>query len=120
MFLMAWRLTKLAEAGSMSHEQASLVKAWNTLRGREVGALLQGSGIQSVLLQLQQGNAVVPVGCTRYKVYRVECVAQQRWQPAASCSVPCSMLHAAILTLSACLLSSVPAAAAASGGCAGT
>jgi hypothetical protein len=36
MFLMAWRLTKLAEAGSMSHEQASLVKAWNTLRGREV------------------------------------------------------------------------------------
>jgi hypothetical protein len=36
MFLMAWRLTKLAESGTMSHEQASLVKAWNTLRGREV------------------------------------------------------------------------------------
>ena len=36
MILMAWRLTKLAEAGAMSHEQASLVKAWNTLRGREV------------------------------------------------------------------------------------
>ena len=24
------------EAGNMTHEQASLVKAWNTLRGREV------------------------------------------------------------------------------------
>lgn len=36
MFLMSWRLSKLAEAGTMSHEQASLVKAWNTLRGREV------------------------------------------------------------------------------------
>jgi acyl-CoA oxidase len=34
MFLSAWRLTKLAEQGVMSHEQASLVKAWNTLRGR--------------------------------------------------------------------------------------
>ncbi|WIA09779.1 hypothetical protein OEZ85_009157 [Tetradesmus obliquus] len=51
MFLMAWRLTKLAEAGSMSHEQASLVKAWNTLRGREVVALarevLGGNGVQA-------------------------------------------------------------------------
>ena len=36
MWLMAWRLTKLYEAGRMSHEQASLVKAWTTLRGREV------------------------------------------------------------------------------------
>jgi hypothetical protein len=34
MFLMAWRLCKLSEAGTLSHEQASLVKAWNTLRGR--------------------------------------------------------------------------------------
>jgi acyl-CoA oxidase len=33
MFLMAWRLTRLYEGGGMSHEQASLVKAWNTLRG---------------------------------------------------------------------------------------
>ncbi|KAF6251931.1 acyl-CoA dehydrogenase/oxidase [Scenedesmus sp. NREL 46B-D3] len=51
MFLMSWRLTKLAEAGSMSHEQASLVKAWNTLRGREVVALarevLGGNGVQA-------------------------------------------------------------------------
>ncbi len=30
MFLMAHRLTKLHEEGRMSHEQASLVKAWNT------------------------------------------------------------------------------------------
>jgi acyl-CoA oxidase len=38
MFMMSWRLSKLAESGTMSHEQASLVKAWNTLRGREVRA----------------------------------------------------------------------------------
>ena len=37
MWLMAWRLTKLQEGGTMTHEQASLVKAWTTLRGREVG-----------------------------------------------------------------------------------
>lgn len=51
MFLMGWRLAKLAEAGTMSHEQASLVKAWNTLRGREVVALarevLGGNGVQA-------------------------------------------------------------------------
>ncbi|GMH37290.1 hypothetical protein BSKO_05163 [Bryopsis sp. KO-2023] len=51
MFLMAWRLTKLHEAGSMSHGQASLVKAWNTLRGREVVSLgrelLGGNGVVS-------------------------------------------------------------------------
>eukprot|EP00775_Hariotina_reticulata_P002983 gene2983-3266_t len=51
MFLMCWRLTKLAEAGTMTHEQASLVKAWNTLRGREVVALarevLGGNGVQT-------------------------------------------------------------------------
>lgn len=49
MFLMAWRLCKLSEAGTLSHEQASLVKAWNTLRGREVVALarevLGGNGV---------------------------------------------------------------------------
>lgn len=33
MFLMAWRLCKLSEVGTLTHEQASLVKAWNTLRG---------------------------------------------------------------------------------------
>lgn len=51
MWLMGWRLTKLLEAGTMTHEQASLVKAWNTLRGREVVALgrelLGGNGILS-------------------------------------------------------------------------
>lgn len=54
MWLMAWRLTALHEAGSMSHEQASLVKAWNTARGREVVALgrelLGGNGILSDFL----------------------------------------------------------------------
>jgi acyl-CoA oxidase len=49
MFLMAWRLTRIYEAGAMTHEQASLVKAWTTLRGREVVALgrelLGGNGI---------------------------------------------------------------------------
>jgi alkylation response protein AidB-like acyl-CoA dehydrogenase len=49
MWLMAWRLTKLYEAGRLTHEQASLVKAWTTLRGREVVALgrelLGGNGI---------------------------------------------------------------------------
>ena len=54
MWLMAFRLTKLYEAGSMSHEQASLVKAYTTLRGREVVALgrelLGGNGILSDFL----------------------------------------------------------------------
>mmetsp|Transcript_25590 Transcript_25590/g.64931 ORF Transcript_25590/g.64931 Transcript_25590/m.64931 type:complete len:461 (-) Transcript_25590:299-1681(-) len=49
MFMMAWRLSKLYEEGRMSHEQASMVKAWNTLRAREVTALgrevLGGNGI---------------------------------------------------------------------------
>lgn len=49
MWLMAWRLTRLHEAGGMTHEQASLVKAWTTARGREVVALgrelLGGNGI---------------------------------------------------------------------------
>ncbi|GAB4822041.1 hypothetical protein N2152v2_009087 [Parachlorella kessleri] len=49
MFLMAYRLTRLQEAGKMTHEMASLVKAWNTLKGREVVALgrelLGGNGI---------------------------------------------------------------------------
>ncbi|KAJ9509277.1 hypothetical protein QJQ45_001730 [Haematococcus lacustris] len=49
MFLMAWRLSKLYEEGRMTHEQASLVKSWTTLRGREVMALgreiLGGNGI---------------------------------------------------------------------------
>mmetsp|Transcript_12566 Transcript_12566/g.27116 ORF Transcript_12566/g.27116 Transcript_12566/m.27116 type:complete len:444 (-) Transcript_12566:761-2092(-) len=49
MWLMAWRLSKLYEEGRMSHEQASLVKAWTTQRCREVVALgrelLGGNGI---------------------------------------------------------------------------
>ncbi|MEW5306864.1 MAG: hypothetical protein WDW38_005749 [Sanguina aurantia] len=49
MYLMAHRLSQLHEAGSMTHEQASLVKAWNTSRGREVLSLgrelLGGNGV---------------------------------------------------------------------------
>lgn len=49
MFLMTWRLTRLHEAGSMTHGQASLVKSWTTLRGRETVALgrelLGGNGV---------------------------------------------------------------------------
>ncbi len=49
MALMAWRLTKLHEEGRMSHGQASLVKAWTTLRARETMALgremLGGNGV---------------------------------------------------------------------------
>jgi acyl-CoA oxidase len=43
MWLMAWRLTRLAEEGEMTHEQASLVKAWTTARGREVRGRFMGS-----------------------------------------------------------------------------
>ena len=54
MWLMCWRLTQLHEAGAMTHEQASLVKAWTTLRSREVLALgrelLGGNGILSDFL----------------------------------------------------------------------
>ncbi|KAK9820949.1 hypothetical protein WJX81_003664 [Elliptochloris bilobata] len=49
MFLMAWRLSVLHEQGKMTHEAASMAKAWTTLRGREVVALgrelLGGNGI---------------------------------------------------------------------------
>lgn len=54
MFMMSLQLSRLSEAGRMSHEQASLVKAWNTLRGREVVSLgrelLGGNGIVSDFL----------------------------------------------------------------------
>ncbi|PNH03628.1 Acyl-coenzyme A oxidase 4, peroxisomal, partial [Tetrabaena socialis] len=49
MWLACWRLSKLHEEGRMTHEQASLVKAWVSARGREVVALgrelLGGNGI---------------------------------------------------------------------------
>lgn len=49
MTLMAWRITKLMEQGQASIGQISMVKAWITLRGREVCALgreiLGGNGI---------------------------------------------------------------------------
>eukprot|EP00889_Picochlorum_renovo_P008441 jgi/Picre1/35471/NNA_002933.t1 len=54
MWLMAWRVTQLAEKGVMTHEQASLVKAWTTRQGREVVSLgreiLGGNGILSDFL----------------------------------------------------------------------
>lgn len=54
MWLMAWRLSRLHEQGEMSHEMASVAKAWNTARGREVVALgrelLGGNGIVSDFL----------------------------------------------------------------------
>eukprot|EP00892_Ulva_mutabilis_P008528 jgi/Ulvmu1/6047/UM027_0024.1 len=54
MWLSAWRVSELLEAGTMSHAQASLVKAHNTLRGREVVALareiLGGNGVVSDFL----------------------------------------------------------------------
>jgi len=58
MFLMVHRLTRLAEQGQMSHEQASLVKAWTTLRGRECVALarevLGGNGVVAEFLVAKQ------------------------------------------------------------------
>ena len=54
MFLMTYQLTRLSEQGAMTHEQASLVKSWNTLKGRECVALarelLGGNGILSDFL----------------------------------------------------------------------
>lgn len=51
MYLMCWRLSALYDAGKMTHEQSSLVKAWTTARGREVVSLgrelLGGNGIVS-------------------------------------------------------------------------
>ena len=65
MWLSAWRLSKLHEAGKMSHEMASTVKAWNTRTGREVMALgrelLGGNGIIADFLV-----AKVPLGCTPF------------------------------------------------------
>ena len=59
MFLSAWRLSKLYEAGRMTHEMASTVKAWNTRTGREVVSmgreLLGGNGIVSDFLVAKAG-----------------------------------------------------------------
>lgn len=58
MFLMTWRLTKLYEEGRMTHEQASLVKAWTTLRAREVVALgREILGGQGILVDYNVGKA---------------------------------------------------------------
>jgi acyl-CoA oxidase len=50
MQMMAWRVSKLYDDGTMTHGQASLAKAFNTLRCRECAALgrelLGGNGIQ--------------------------------------------------------------------------
>lgn len=54
MFLMAWRLNQLYDAGKMTHGVSSMVKAWNSLRAREVMALgrelMGGNGILSDFL----------------------------------------------------------------------
>jgi len=54
MSLLGWRLCKLYEVGKMTPGQASLCKAWNTLRARETVALgrelLGGNGILSDFL----------------------------------------------------------------------
>lgn len=54
MWMMAWRITRLSEEGRLTHEQASMAKAWNTLRGRECVALarelLGGNGVQADFL----------------------------------------------------------------------
>lgn len=65
MFLMALRISRLSEEGRLSHEQASLVKAWNTLRGRECVALAR---------ELLGGNGVV----TDYQVAKVFCDMEVR------------------------------------------
>ena len=41
MFLMCFRLSKLHEAGKMSHADASMVKAWTTLRGLSLAHTLR-------------------------------------------------------------------------------
>src|SRR4051794_37907126 len=49
MMLMSWRMSKIYMDGKATQGQASLTKAYNTLRGREVAALgreiLGGNGI---------------------------------------------------------------------------
>jgi acyl-CoA oxidase len=49
MALVAWRVSRLFEAGKLTSGQSSLAKAFNTLKGREVAALgreiLGGNGI---------------------------------------------------------------------------
>eukprot|EP00271_Cylindrocystis_brebissonii_P011502 TRINITY_DN29343_c0_g1_i1.p1 TRINITY_DN29343_c0_g1~~TRINITY_DN29343_c0_g1_i1.p1 ORF type:complete len:480 (+),score=93.08 TRINITY_DN29343_c0_g1_i1:465-1904(+) len=54
MFLLGWRLCQLYESGKMTPGQASMAKAWNTLRARETMALgrelLGGNGIVSDFL----------------------------------------------------------------------
>lgn len=54
MFLMAWRLNQLYDEGKMTHGVSSMVKAWNSLRAREVMSLgrelMGGNGILSDFL----------------------------------------------------------------------
>lgn len=46
---MVWKLTKMYDAGKMTHGHASLVKSWTTLRARETVSLgrelLGGNGV---------------------------------------------------------------------------
>jgi acyl-CoA oxidase len=60
MILVSWRLSKLYDAGKLTNGQASLAKAINTLRGREVAALGR---------ELLGGNGIV----TDYHVGRLFC-----------------------------------------------
>ena len=65
MFLMCFRLSKLHEAGKMSHADASMVKAWTTLRGMFLSVYgpavltisVKSETLASVVLQLSHCHA---------------------------------------------------------------
>lgn len=86
MWLMAWRLTQLCEAGTMTHEQASLVKAWTTLRGREVRAGQDGH----LRPDMRAGSAAM--GCT--STFRKRRAGRASvYMPAICCLLPCCALR---------------------------
>ena len=72
MFLMCFRLSKLHEAGKMSHADASMVKAWTTLRGT---LMLTSQNRVSVLPTCMSSTLV----CTpALSFYTRTCVIAQR------------------------------------------
>lgn len=66
MALLAWRLSKLYEEGTMTPGQASMAKSWITLRARETVALgrelLGGNGILSEFLVAKVRPQLLPLG----------------------------------------------------------
>lgn len=62
MQLLTWRLTKLYEQGRATPGMAAMVKAHNSLRGREVGMGCWREGVGKGLRLTEHGSGGQPAG----------------------------------------------------------